>query len=183
MCNCLLFNLSRQVTCKSLFSHAQRIAACFCFFGFFPPSQLYFGLLRLCELVRCLVPPSAANLSNLPVFNVSCERLHNPGGLLVVVVEGFSFFQTHKIKKILCECTRGLHFCFTPSLSQSAPSPPLSLKTKSVIAFHSFESIVEIFFSLVMFILYMITCTEDLKLFYRHRGNTFKMHFSLSLFF
>lgn len=35
------------------------------------------------------------------------------------------------------------------------------------------------FFSPVMFILYMITCTEDLKLFYLHRGNTFKMKFSL----
>lgn len=39
------------------------------------------------------------------------------------------------------------------------------------------------FFSPVMFILYMITCTEELKLFYLHRGNTFKMHFFFSLFF
>lgn len=59
--------------------------------------------------------------------------------------------------------------------------PPI--KTKSVIAFHSVGLWRFSFFSPVMFILYMITCTEDLKLFYLHRGNTFKMHLSLSLSF
>lgn len=56
-----------------------------------------------------------------------------------------------------CECTWGLHFCIIPSYPIVFPS-----KTKSVVAFHSFW-IDNGDFSPVMFILYMITCTEDLK--------------------
>lgn len=118
--------------------------------------------------------------TTLPVFSVSCktEVFRWPSSPVVRVVLFLeTYYDKNKYLNALKACTSAL----CPLLANHVPL----IKTKSVIAFHSFGSIMEIFFFFppVMFILYMITCTEDLKLFYLHRGNTFKMHFSLSLFF
>lgn len=55
------------------------------------------------------------------------------------------------------------------------------LKTKSSHCF-SFSLWRISFFTSDVYIVYDTTCTEDLKLFYLHRGNTFKMHLSLFFF-
>lgn len=107
---------------------------CQFFFFFTTVDVLLFGFLHLCLgwLVSCLCTHrflfSCSSYFTLPVFSVSCEtevflwssippHRKSEGSLFL-----YKLIEILKKKNV---CTRGLHFCFTPSLSQSvAPSRP-----------------------------------------------------------
>lgn len=97
-----MFDLSRWGESR-VHIHVQRKAA----FLFYTHSFL-FNRNTYYLLYQCLM------------FAVRQKCFYTPADLLPVVHQGCSFFR-NSIEINICECTRGLHFCFTPSLSQSAP--------------------------------------------------------------
>ncbi len=140
MCNCFYLPEQGVRGCNSLWfqravfaNMVNRIAA-----RFFSPSWTFwwrcFGFLRLCLgwLVSCLCThrflSSCSSYFTLPVFSVSCETevFLWPSSPPHRKSEGSLFlYKLIEILKKKYVCTRGLHFCFTPSLSQSvAPSRP-----------------------------------------------------------